>query len=489
VQRHVKEDWEQPPPAPQFGTRFEQMLLAELVLARTNPGAMVEKLQLRKRYYRGLEYDNAETGTRLTTVEGTSAVDEALDYCLARLRGLGDRARIRPYEGLHKSARDFCAIMATTLTPHNESPDQAEKRLSRYGRVQGTVGQSVALANLSPEEIILDWLIDDGNKARPNRNAVFNGDFQAVGIASGPQSTTGRITTVIFAKSFIPESELAAYDALGQAPPSNFTGGGAGSSAPSAPAAQTYAPVNLSSAPAATPYSAPQAAAPSGPTRVFPAYQVGQLTAVEKLEGSAPYTSANLLPISHLGCNVDDMTLRLTQNGRYLEFTRSNGETREVQGFNLPYQVLDSTVSAKFIPAENQGTLYIRLGKPGVKNVVLGEHEVHKFSVAGNPSSTVHRVVVHVDQGNDTYRFYPGPATKYDTQFSVVLVGAVLEFRTVFSEPEGNMIKTIHGKQSVQLPTPPSLEQITANGSEIVVRTKSTDAQYTQNDANIPISL
>lgn len=65
---------------------------------------------------------------------------------------------------------------------------------------------------------------------------------------------------------------------------------------------------------------------------------MGQLTPVEKLEGSAPYTSANLLPISNLGCNVDDMTLRITQNGRYLEFTRSNGETREVQGFNLPYQ-------------------------------------------------------------------------------------------------------------------------------------------------------
>jgi len=122
--------------------------------------------------------------------------------------------------------------------------------------------------------------------------------------------------------------------------------------------------------------------------------------------------------------------------------------------------------------------------------------------------SNVHRVVVHVDQGSDSYRFYPGPATKYDTQFNVVLVGAVLEFRTVFSEPvprtpfhlsvcfgahmtlqEGDMVKTIHGKQSVQLPTPPSLDQITHSGNEVTVRTKASDVQYTQADVAIPITL
>lgn len=47
--------------------------------------------------------------------------------------------------------------------------------------MQGSVGQSVALANLSPEEIVMDWIIDDGQPGRPNRVALFNGDFQALG--------------------------------------------------------------------------------------------------------------------------------------------------------------------------------------------------------------------------------------------------------------------------------------------------------------------
>jgi len=93
VERHVKEAWEQVPPAPQFGTRFEQMILAEIVLARNNPGAMIEKLQLRKRFYKGLDYENAETGTSRTTAEGVDALNEALDFCLS-VRLLGSIALI-----------------------------------------------------------------------------------------------------------------------------------------------------------------------------------------------------------------------------------------------------------------------------------------------------------------------------------------------------------------------------------------------------------
>ena len=51
------------------------------------------------------------------------------------------------------------------------------------------------------------------------------------------------------------------------------------------------------------------------------------------------------------------------------------------------------------------------------------------------------------------------------------------------------MIKTIHGKQSVQLPTPPALEQISTNGTDVIVRTKASDAQHSQPDVNIPITV
>lgn len=76
-------------------------------------------------------------------------------------------------------------------------------------------------------------------------------------------------------------------------------------------------------------------------------------------------------------------------------------------------QVLSSTVNAQYIPAEAQGTLYIRLGKPLPSGVPAGERVIHSYVIPANPDSKVNRVVVHVDQGHEAYRFYPGPATKY----------------------------------------------------------------------------
>lgn len=160
------------------------------------------------------------------------------------------------------------------------------------------------MADLYADEILLDWVIDDGQPARPNRQTIFNPDFQAVGIASGPHSKAKRITAAIFAHSYIPQTELEAFKAVGEKPPAEFTGS------------------------AAKPAESAGSAASSQPGRTFPAYQVGDLQPVDKLEGSAPYTSANLLPITQLGCSKGDMALRLLQNGNYLEFSRSNGETR-----------------------------------------------------------------------------------------------------------------------------------------------------------------
>lgn len=188
-----------------------------------------------------------------------------------------------------------------------------------------------------------------------------------------------------------------------------------------------------------------------------------------------------------------------------------------MQGFNLPYQVLQTTVSAKYEPNENNGTLYIRLGKPNVAVSIQGEYEITKFTVPANPSapcsllphshrltlpgSSVNRVTVQVDQTPDVYKFFPGPATKFDTDFTVVLVGAVLEFRSVFSEPvrhvvvlcpllcqDGNVVKTIHGKQSVQLPVPPSREQISVDGKTIVVKAKTAAPASNQPDVDITIA-
>lgn len=49
--------------------------------------------------------------------------------------------------------------------------------------------------------------------------------------------------------------------------------------------------------------------------------------------------------------------------------------------------------------------------------------------------SAQQRVAIGIDQSNDFYKFVPGPASPFDTTFTVVLSGAVLEFRSAYAFP------------------------------------------------------
>jgi len=191
---------------------------------------------------------------------------------------------------------------------------------------------------------------------------------------------------------------------------------------------------------------------------VYPDFKVLQL------ETSTDGTS-NFLPISDLACQLSDLSIGIRKDGKAIEFRRSvqqNNEPRtELQSFNLPYQVSASTCSAKYFPNERNGLLKIQLGKIISGNVPKGEYQLLQFQVPGNPSSSGEKVMIEVDQQPDNYRFYPGAQSRHNTDFAVVLNGKSLEFRSTYSVEESDgSVRTITGKQTVQLPLAPTSDQI-----------------------------
>lgn len=168
---------------------------------------------------------------------------------------------------------------------------------------------------------------------------------------------------------------------------------------------------------------------------------MGQL---EQVDGN----TANVLPITNLGCTQHDLSVALRQNGNQVEFRRTI--TREGRLFNLPYQVTAATCSATYSAYENGGTLRIRLGKP-VRDLKLhssngsqqarpaagaSEYEICQYTIRGDPSSTQQRVQIQVKQDNpDFYEFVPGLPSPWDTTFTVVVKDNDLMFKGTFSQP------------------------------------------------------
>jgi hypothetical protein len=214
-----------------------------------------------------------------------------------------------------------------------------------------------------------------------------------------------------------------------------------------------YTPKGAQSHGSSTPAVQQSAPAPSAPAEKFPDFLVGQL---EQVDGN----SANVLPISNLGCSKNDISVSLRQNGNQVEFRRTI--TREGRLFNLPYQVTAATCGATYSAYENGGTLRIRLGKPQARAATAGaEYEICQYTIRGDPSSSQQRVQIQVKQDNpDFYEFVPGLPCPWDTTFTVVVSDTNLMFKGTFSQPEGNTTKVINSTQTVALPVPPPPGQV-----------------------------
>jgi len=236
--------------------------------------------------------------------------------------------------------------------------------------------------------------------------------------------------------------------------------------------------------PATTYYNAPKTIA-HGDDFVYPAFKIGAISPVDN--------SCNILPITSLACDVNELYLGIRQNGKKIEFHRSvvqQGKPRkEVQTLTLPYQVTPSTTSATYYPNKNNGELAIRFGKevPRGQNI---ESEVARFSVEGVVGSPKSSVQIAVDQASDHFTFRPAAPSAYLTDFTVLIVGSSLEFKSTYSYDDGDSIKTVNGKQTVNLPIPPTLDQIDVAGDTITLwQNRGGGPEKVVGDCDVYISL
>jgi len=369
----------------------------------------------------------------METVEGVAAVDDAIRE-LGYIQSMHSKLKLE--EGLGLSARDFCDFTRTTTQP-NESHEQTENRLTRYGQYRGELLQNVAFTSVPPSELILDWIIDDGNAAdgRPHRKALFNPNVNFIGIASGPHAV-GRVISVIFTHDY------KSHDASSSSQTGSHNSG------------VDHHSTDLS-------YH-------QGGSANLPDFNIGALTSIDG-------GSASLLPVTNLSCDVGQLYLGIRNNGKGAELRRNwvqNGmPKKEIQNFTLPYPVTSATVSATYFPNKNNGELLIRLGKQNANEGGAStlEFEVARFTVLGYPASSSTRVQMQIEQPDDSIVFSPGPASKYTTEFVVILNGNRIEFRSTYSFEEGDTVKIINGKQSVDLPFPPTLDQIDVSGSTLTI--------------------
>ena len=149
-------------------------------------------------HYRGeeLHYFNK----KIETVEGQTGVD---DY----KRWLSTNPSVEHLiqsEALDRAAQAIAEEKGRQGRSDHEDPRAIYHLISRFGKVEGKIGELMCLGGHSSEEIATYWLLDDGNASRSRRNMLLSGKYKHMGVGSAYHPIHEVITVVLLASNAEP---------------------------------------------------------------------------------------------------------------------------------------------------------------------------------------------------------------------------------------------------------------------------------------------
>ena len=176
---------------------FYKKLIDEINKVRKDPKAFAEKLLGYKQYFEGNFLVLPGSDAKVETQEGFKAYEEAANL----LKSTEPLPELSPSKGLGKIAADFFEKIKGTDPDHIGDID-LNSLISKYGSFTGEFENIIEFGNNSPELIVTNCIVCDGNPDRENRNILLKKDLLKVGMAFGAHVTYGYCTIIISCTEF-----------------------------------------------------------------------------------------------------------------------------------------------------------------------------------------------------------------------------------------------------------------------------------------------
>lgn len=175
---------------------FEKRVLAQLNRVRADPSRYAEYLAtLRPRYGSGgIVRRPGEAPAR--SKEGIAALEDAI----RALRGARPAPPLAGCEPLARSAREYAAEQARSgAVGHGGN---SSRRLSRHGTWLEAIGENIAYGSTTPERVVSDLIIDDGQPSRGHRANILNRAFRVAGVGFDRHPRYGTVCVIDLAGGF-----------------------------------------------------------------------------------------------------------------------------------------------------------------------------------------------------------------------------------------------------------------------------------------------
>jgi uncharacterized protein YkwD len=183
-----------------FLSDVENDVMKEMNLARTNPSAYSAKLrEYRKRYSGNMIV--VPGGINLMTSEGVRACDEAIRF----LETAKPLTALKVSKELSLAAGDHVKDQGPKGATGHDGSDGSSPytRMNRYGKYLGSAGENISYGKNTGEEIIIQFLIDDGVQERGHRKNIFGKEYNIAGVGFGPHRKYNYMCTIDFAGGYV----------------------------------------------------------------------------------------------------------------------------------------------------------------------------------------------------------------------------------------------------------------------------------------------
>ena len=177
-------------------------LLDEVNSLRTNPSAYTSKVSQYKGYF-NFDILKMPDGRNICTEEGPAAYDEAINY----LKNAKPLNALTPSKGLTKIAEDVLAKVQSLDADLVNKVTDLTSMINKQGIYEGTFVRVMQFGGTSPDQVIIDLIVSDGDKSRRQRENLFNKDIKVCGIAFGDHKDFKKVVIILGAGGFRNKNE------------------------------------------------------------------------------------------------------------------------------------------------------------------------------------------------------------------------------------------------------------------------------------------
>ena len=171
---------------------FLRQLVEEINLARTNPAAYASKVEGYIPYFQDKILKLPDQRVAIKTQEGAAAYEECVNF----LRSAEPTEAHVPSRGLTRIANDFLSGVQS-VDPSQIGTIDMNAIIDKYGSFQGNFSRAMEFGGSTPEQVVINLLVSDGDKSRSQRDALLNPILKRVGVAQGKHDIYRTVTIIV----------------------------------------------------------------------------------------------------------------------------------------------------------------------------------------------------------------------------------------------------------------------------------------------------